>query len=354
MWTSDNLPLFDNAQAWTGPAMVERDDWIYKMSADEIAEIDAAVAHIDSAIDILDVGIDDFALPGLSQKLAGFRREVLHGRGFYLIRGLPVERYTRRQAAIAYWGIGLHIGEAVSQNGKGHVLGHVANLGLNYVDPEVRGYQTSARLNYHCDVSDIVTLLCLRTARSGGLSSVVSSTTCWNEMVRRRPDCALALLEPLHYTRWGEVPSGKPIYDCVPIFAPCEGRLITTYVRSAAVKAQALPGVPRLTGAQIEAMDVLDALAADPELHLDMEFHPGDIQLVSNYSVFHSRTSFEDWPEVERRRHLMRLWLACSDGPAVPPFMNERHGQTASGRPNGIRVPGVRLVAPLEAIWGPP
>ncbi len=348
MWTMDTLPLFNNAQAWTGPSMAKSLDWIYTMSADEIAEIDAAVARIDPAVDILDIGIDDFALPSLSHKLADFRREVLHGCGFHLIRGLPVERYTLREAAIAYWGIGLHIGEAVSQNGKGHVLGHVANLGLNYVDPEVRGYQTSARLNYHCDASDIVALLCLRTSRSGGLSSVVSSTTCWNEMVRRRPDLALTLLEPLHYTRWGEVPSGKTVYDCVPIFAPYEGRLITTYVRSAVIKAQALPGVPQLTAAQIEAMDFLDALAADPKLHLDMAFQPGDVQLVSNYTVFHSRTSFEDWPEVERRRHLLRLWLACDDGPSVPPFMNERHGLTARGRPDGIRVPGVPLTAPLE------
>lgn len=349
MWTEDNLPLYDNAQAWTGTSMARRTDWIHEMSAGEIAEIDAAVAPNDaSGVDILDISIEDFPLPSLSEKLRAFRREVLHGRGFQLIRGLPVERYTRRQAAIAYWGIGLHIGEAVSQNGKGHVLGHVANLGLNYTDPEVRGYQTNARLPYHCDASDIVALLCLRTARSGGLSSVASSTTCWNEIVRRRPDCALTLLQPLYYTRWGEVPSGKLNYDSVPVFAPCEGRLITTYIRSAVLKAQALPGVPKLTSAQIEAMDVLDSLTTDPELHLDMAFLPGDIQLVSNYSVFHSRTSYEDWPEIERRRHLMRLWLACSDGPVVPHFLNERHGQTATGRPDGIRVPGVRLVAPLE------
>lgn len=125
--------------------------------------------------------------------------------------------------------------------------------------------------------------------------------------------------------------------------------MITNYVRSSVQKAQLLPGVPQLTGAQREAMDVLEALTSDPELHLDMEFRPGDIQLVSNYTIFHSRTSYEDWPEAEKRRHLLRLWLACTDGPAVPPFVKERLGQTASGRPDGIRIPGVRLIAPLEA-----
>jgi Taurine catabolism dioxygenase TauD, TfdA family len=136
----------------------------------------------------------------------------------------------------------------------------------------------------------------------------------------------------------------------VPVFAPSEGRLITTYVRSAVLEAHALPGVPQRTGAQIETMDVLDSLATDPELHLDRAFLPGDIQLVSNYSVFHSCTSYDDWPQTEQRPHLMRLWLACDDDPVVPAFMNERHRQTASGRPDGIRVPGVRLVAPLEAV----
>ena len=348
--TDKELPLFETPQAWHGAALGRRGGWIHDFSPPEIAELDAAVAALDaSGRDILDIGIQDFPLPRLGPALAHFRREVLHGRGFQLLRGLSLERYTLRQAAIAYWGIGLHVGEPVSQNGKGHVLGHVTNLGLNYADPEVRGYQTNARLPYHSDASDIVALLCLRTSRSGGLSSVVSSTTIWNEMVKRRPDCARTLLEPLYYTRWGEIPAGKLAYDPVPVFAPWKGRMISTYVRSSVIKAQALPGVPQLTSAQIEAMDVLDALTADPALYLDMEFQPGDIQLVSNYSIFHSRTAYEDWPETERRRHLLRLWLACPDGPALPPFMYERLGQTPSGRPDGIRVPGVRLVAPLEA-----
>lgn len=351
MTTNIDLPLFDTPQAWRGSELVNSTDWTYDLTDEEVAELDTAVRVLDrSGREFLDMQVRDFPLPRLGATLSDLRHEVLHGRGFHLIRGLPIDRYTLRQAAIAYWGVGLHIGEPVSQNGKGHVLGHVTNLGLNYADPEVRGYQTNARLPYHSDASDIVALLCLRTARSGGLSSVVSSTTIWNEMVRRRPDCARTLLEPLYYTRWGEIPAGKLPYEPVPVFSPCAGRMITTYVRSAVIKAQSLPGVPRLTDEQVEAMDVLDALTADPDLHLDMAFRPGDIQLVSNYSVFHSRTAYEDWPEPERRRHLLRLWLACKEGPALPDFILERLGQTSSGRPDGIRVPGVRMVAPLEAI----
>ena len=125
------------------------------------------------------------------------------------------------------------MGEACSQNGKGHVLGHVTNLGLDYSDPGMRGYQTNARLPYHTDSSDIVGLLCLKPAKAGGLSSVVSSTTLYNEVVRRRPDLIEVLEAPFYRTRWGEIPEGKAAWAEVPVFMAYKGRVIAHYVRSA-------------------------------------------------------------------------------------------------------------------------
>ena len=219
---------------------------------------------------------------------------------------------------------------------------------MNYADPEVRGYQTDARLPYHSDLADVVALLCLRTPKAGGLSSIVSSTTVWNELVRRRPDHARTLLEPFHYTRWGEIPQGKMAFESIPVFAPWRGQMFANYVRSAIVKAQTLPGVPQLKQQQLEALDFLDMLCADPALHLDMDFRPGDLQLLSNHFILHSRTAYEDWEQTQKRRHLLRLWLSCPGGPDLPPFMYERFGVTASGRPDGIRVPGVELVCPID------
>jgi hypothetical protein len=343
------LPVYDNPQAWYGPDLARRTDaWIHAFAPAELAELDGVVRAADaSGRDLLDFTADDFPLPALEDRLASVRRELLAGRGFHLFRGIPVERYTTRQSAIAFWALGLHLGEPVSQNGKGHVLGHVTNLGLNYADPEVRGYQTNARLPYHTDSSDVVGLLCLRTSKSGGLSSIVSSTTVWNEIVRTRPDHARTLLRAFHRTRWGEIPAMKKGWGSNPIFAPGEDMMFASYVRSAIVKAQAMPEVPRLTPEQLEALDHVDALAADPRLHLDMVLAPGDVQMVSNHFILHSRTAYEDWPEPERRRHLLRLWLACDDGPELPASMVERLGLTARGRPNGICVPGVPFVAPL-------
>jgi hypothetical protein len=346
---ADDLPLIDGPQAWYGPAQAALSDWTYIFTADDVVEIQSALARV-AQTDILDIDAEAFPLPTLAPRLAAIKHEILHGRGFFLLRGLPIERYDIADAARIFWGLGAHWGEAVSQNGKGHVLGHVKDLGLDYADPLARGYQTSARLPYHTDSSDIVGLLCLKKSKSGGLSSIVSTTTIYNEMLMRRPDLAAVLTQPLYRTRWGEVPEGRLPYYGTPAFSLCNGRVVCTYVRSAVRKAQLMEVVPRLTPEQEEAMDLFDALANDPALHLDMAFEPGDMQFVCNHSIAHSRTAYEDYPELERRRHLLRLWLACADGPELPAaFTGEHQGKTVSGRPNGINVPGVPLVAPLEA-----
>ena len=347
----DPLPL-QTPQAWYGPDMRDREaEWRHEWTTDEIAEIEAAVAGaVSDDLNILAIGKDDFPLPTVAERIADARRYLLEGPGFYVMRGLPISGWTIREAATAFWGIGAHMGTACSQNGKGHVLGHVKNLGLDYADPKARGYQTSARLPYHTDSSDIAALLCWRASKSGGLSSLVSSTTMYNEVLRRRPDLLSVLMEPFHRTRWGEIPEGKMPWAEVPVFMPHEGRIISHYVRSAIRKGQLIEGVPKLTERQVEALDFLDSLTEDPDLHLDMDFRPGDIQLVCNHSIYHSRTAFEDWDEPDKRRHLLRLWLACTDGPPLPHWMTESYeGKTKNGRPNGILVPGVPLKAPLEA-----
>lgn len=343
------LPVFDNEQSWYGPALKARPEaWSHQLTAEEIGILDDAVFKADATgLDLTELTRRHFDLSAMGDMLERIAQTVLHGVGIYLLRGVPVQRYTLRQSAIAYWAIGLSMGLPVSQNGKGHVLGHVANLGLDYSDPSVRGYQTSSRLPYHTDSSDVVGLLCMKPAKSGGLSSVVSSTTVWNEMVKQHPDHARVLLSDFHRTRWGEIPEGQLPYSSSPIFVPESSRIFANYVRSGIRKAQLLPTVPRLTPEQEAALDCLDAMTCNPELYLDMDFRPGDIQLLSNFSTFHSRTAYEDWPEQERRRHLLRLWLACEEGPDVPEPLLRRNGITGNGRPNGIEVPGVKLNAPL-------
>ncbi len=345
-------PEQTGAAAWYGPEIAKRSDWQMPLSAAEVAEVETATrALVARDADIAVLKPQDFPLPTLGAKLRSrVDDEVLNGRGFLLLRGLPVERWSIRDSATAFFGLGAHLGSARSQNGKGHVLGHVQDLGLDVNDPNVRIYQTHERQTYHTDSCDIVGLLCLKTAKSGGLSALVSSTTIFNEMRRRRPDLLKLLFQPIATDRRGEVPEGlKPFFE-IPVFNWHQGYLTAIYQRQYIDSAQRFPEAPRHTSELIEALDLFDSLANDPALNTFMEFRPGDVQLVHNHTMLHDRTGFEDWPEPERRRHLLRLWLAAERARPLPEIFAQRYGQVTIGDRGGIIVRGTRLQAPLQAV----
>jgi Taurine catabolism dioxygenase TauD, TfdA family len=347
----DGPPLYHGPAVWRGRDMARRTDWVVHVSEAEVAEIESAVAAaLARTDDLIELGRHDFPLPRLAGRLRAIENEVVRGRGFALLRGLPVVRWTRRQSAVAFWGLGRHFGDPVPQNAQGHLLGHVKDVGKDPHNPEHRVYQTSYRHLFHTDSCDIVGLLCLQRAKSGGLSRIVSSTTLFNEVARRRPDLARVLAAPFTVDRKGEVPAGKgPHYD-LAIAHHHAGQLTVIYARDFIEAAQRFADVPRLSAAQIEAMDLLDALAEDPDLYLDMAFEPGDIQFLHNHQILHARTAYEDHPEPERRRHLLRLWLSAPNGRELPPAFAERYGEIRRGRRRGgIVVPGQTLSAPLEA-----
>ena len=336
---------------WYGRDLQQRSDWIRGFSADELAELDTAVrAFKAGGTPLAEISPATFALPVLGKTLAGILGELLEGRGFAMLRGFPVERYSREEQAIAYMGLGSWFGKARSQNAKGHLLGHVKDLGLDIKDPKVRYYQTSRRLEYHTDSVDVVGLLCLKTAKAGGESYIASSMTLYNEVLARRPDLVPALFEPYPTDRRGEVPEGmKPWFD-MPIYHRHAGRLSCIYVRQYIESAQAhFPEAARLSRAQVEAMDLLDELVNDPQIHLSMAFLPGDMQFLHNHQILHSRNDFENWPEAERHRHLLRLWLAPSAARPLPAIFAPRYGSVVPGERGGIVVSGTRPRVPLEA-----
>ena len=293
-------PEIGDASAWYGPDLKERSDWIERLSETEIAEVESAARSLtESSFDLTSITSDDFPLPTLGPRLQRLLEEVLRGRGFVLIKALPVQRWTRREAAIAFLGIGTHLGNLRMQNAEGHLLGHVKDLGRSSLDPNARIYQTRERQTHHTDSCDVVGLLCLRTAKSGGLSSLVSSTTIFNEMRRRRPDLLSVLLDPIETDRRGEVSDGGHPYFSIPIFNWHEGLLSAIYQRQYIESARRFPAVAPLSTVQIEALDLFDELANDPTLNLTMELQPGDMQLVHNHTILHDRTAFEDF--VDRR-----------------------------------------------------
>jgi len=343
-------PEIHGPSAWYGPDLAQRADWLECLSESEINEVEAAMRRLaKTSGDIANISRNDFPLPTLGPRLRRLLDEVINGRGFVLIRALPVKQWSKREAAIAFLGIGAQLGSLRSQNAQGHLLGHVKDLGRSGSDPDVRIYQTRERQTYHTDSCDVVGLLCLHPARSGGLSSLVSSVTICNEMSRCRPDLLKVLFEPIETDRRGEVPEGQKPYFRIPIFNWHAGLLSTIYQRQYIESARRFPDVPPLTPLQIEALDLFDALANDPALHLGMELQPGDIQLVHNHTVLHDRTAFEDWPEPERKRHLLRLWIAPPNARPLPEVYAERFGSVVPGDRGGIIVKGTKLTVPLDA-----
>ena len=342
--------VLEGPAAWRGAGLARSGTWIHRFSSGELAELDRALAGVRGLPrPVLDVTRENFVLPALGPFLAQVKRELLRGRGFILFRGLPAERYTLAELATLFWGLGTYLGTAVSQNGQGHVLGHVKDLGYDANHPSTRLYQTNQRQGYHTDSADLVGLLCVRPSMRGGLSSLASTVTVYNEMFRRRPDLARVMFEPFHTDHRNEYRPGHKPYFSIPVLNFHAGELTGIYQRRYIESAQRFEDAPRLTALQVEALDLFDALLDDPELHLEMQLEPGDMQFIHNHQILHDRTAFEDWPEPERRRHLLRLWLCPPDGRELPPIFTERYGSVEVGRRGGVHVPASELKAPLEA-----
>lgn len=314
-------PLETHAE-WRARDVADRSRWTYRLSDAEVAELEAALAHARTrCADVLDITREDFPLPTLASKIAAFEDELINGRGFQLISGLPVERYSDADASAIYWGIGMHLGKPWPQNRHGHLLGDVTDQGRYGADPTSRGNELGpVAMPYHSDGSDLVGLMCLRKAKSGGLSTVANAVLAHNEMVRTRPDLAAALYQPVIYDFRGEEQPGRaPTYE-VPVFMRHGDRLFVRYIRPYIESARRHPGVPAVTAVEREAFDMLDRLCRDPDFNVYMDFQPGDMQFINNYHVLHARTAFEDHPEPGRKRFLKRLWLETRKLSERPPY----------------------------------
>jgi hypothetical protein len=333
-------PVVDPA-GWSPAELRDVAGWSYRIGDREADELAAGIAAVRcSGAPIVEVARENFPLGPFADILADVRRELVDGRGIVMLQGFPVERFDREATAIAYIGLGSHLGQTMSQNKQGHVLGHVKDLGGDYADPHTRGYMTRAEMRFHADACDYVGLLCVQASRSGGASRVASSVTVYNRILERRPDLARVLTEDFYRSRSGETDAGDPPFFKQPIFSFTDGYFSATGAGAVIDKAQNLPGVPKFTAAQKQAIEVYRA--AVEECALDIDFKPGDIQFLNNFVMLHTRREYEDWPEPARKRHLLRLWLSDPAGRPIP--QAQRQGR--SGR--GVRLKGVPLVAPLD------
>jgi hypothetical protein len=306
--------LDDHACAWRGPELAARStEWMVEIDELERDELERAMDLVRER-PLGSIDRDSAPTPRLARRLASIRRELKDGRGFVLLRGVPVAGRTVEQLARAHWLIGRHLGDPVAQNPAQEMLCHVRDTGADPEDHEVRLYTTRAEQDFHTDGADLIGLLCVHGARAGGLSRIVSSVRVFEEVRRRRPDLAPLLFEPWPFRLPG-MPAGAPRHFELPI-ARWDGRSLASFFIGWYIRRSAeLPEAPRLDDRRRELLDLYETTANDPSLYLDMEFRPGDVQWLKNSVILHKRTEYEDWPEPDRKRHLLRLWLAARDFP---------------------------------------
>ena len=333
--------------AWLGADLAAATDWIRPVSAAAIAECDAALAGLRRRrLTWPDFGREDFPLPTFARELAAVLDELENGRGVVLLRGVPVDRYAGEELKDLSWGLGSHLGHIRYQNARGELIGEVRDEIARYGEvregPPVdavlgRSSRSKARssgpLRFHTDRCDVVSLLCVRPARAGGLSKVVSAVSVAEAIRARRPDLHALLFGDYWRSRQGEEDGGEQQVYALPVFAEHAGKFTTQYSRTFVEAAQKLPDVPRMSAAQDEALDLHAALCE--ELSFTMEFRPGDLQLLNNHVVYHARTAYEDAPGPDHDRLLLRLWLAPRNSRALPPGFEVLWGTTAAGAPRG-------------------
>ena len=336
--------------AWKGSDMRQTPEkWVWQLQPQDISELALAVkAFLASGENAANISKDNFHLPNLGPKLAKVKDNLTQGYGFQLIKGLEPSHFTRLEIATLFMGLGSHLGIARSQNAAGHLLGHVRNIGADANDTNTRIYQTNQRQTFHTDSADVVGLICLQTAQTGGESLLVSAETIYNEMQQRRPDLAALLFEPVATDKRGEIEPGQKPYFSIPVFSWFQNKLSVIYQRQYIESAQRFDDVPKLSTQYIAALDLFDELANDAKLNISMQLETGDMQFVHNHSMLHDRGAFVDWPELDRRRHLLRLWLTTPDDRELPDIFSERFGTTQVGNRGGIMVENTQLHVPLD------
>jgi hypothetical protein len=353
--TLDLSPI-SGPSAWRGDELSRTTEWIYVLSDAERTELEAAGRRfVADDPDLRTVTAADYPVPACEALNAECARQLDSGRGFILVRGLRTEEYGDTLAAAIFFVMGLHLGQPIGQNQMGDLLDHVvATSNKTLADPTALPSRVRDRLPFHSDSSDVVALMCLRGAKAGGASSLVSGTTIYNEILQRRPDLAPLLLEPFHWDWRKQDPDSPELTYTSPIVSFVDGIFSTYAGNSMVFSAQDYPEVPRLTPQQVEVLNLFDEISQEPGLAIDMDFQPGDVQWLLNYAALHSRTSYDDYPEKERRRHLLRLWLKRDVGrPLVEKF--GKHVVTM-GAPTGGLKPGGRFkiadAARVNDDWG--
>jgi hypothetical protein len=325
-----------SAADWRAADLEASGRWLRRPDAAAIADLKSGFARLKAgAKPMLEITREDMPLGAFAAVLADAARELKDGCGVRVIRGLPMHEYSVEDCRLLAWAIGTHLGVARPQGKASQLMSDVQDAGGTYRGGGGRGYNTNAELDFHTDGSDVVGLFCLKTARSGGLSRLASSVAIHNALLATRPDLVEALYGLFPHSRQQEEAPDEPPAYLAPVYGMAEGQFSSRYIRNHIRSTQAMEGQPRLTALQHAALDAIQDVASTPEFCFSMWLEPGDLQLLNNHVVIHSRTHYEDFEAPEQKRHLLRLWLAVPGGRPLTEGLLAAYKSVAPGTVRG-------------------
>jgi hypothetical protein len=310
--------------AWTRASFQTPSDYSVDLSPEDREEILSSLEALSQTGRLTPVHAltkADFNFVELGKKLKRAYEEVRSGRGFVVLRGLPIDDVSLDEFIAAVWGVGLHFGHALSQNAQGELIGHVIDATAE--DPTPRMYRSNLELRLHTDITAMIALACWQSSQSGGLSVLTSSLTVHEAIKQRAPDLLEPLYRGFYYHRLGEEgPDEEPVTPYrTPVFVVRDGQLSCRYQRAGIAAGHQALGLP-LTDEDVAAMNLFDEVARDPDNRLVFALERGDMMVLNNYTIMHARTKFTEFPEAERRRRLVRLWLDAEGFRDVPKEFN--------------------------------
>ncbi|MEM7315003.1 MAG: TauD/TfdA family dioxygenase [Planctomycetota bacterium] len=320
---------------WYGQELFDREDWLVELSPSLVGEIHQAVAT--------DASSESFRLPDdLVERLASVQDSLENGSGAVLIRGFDPGDFTVDQLKSLFLSVSSRVGTVLPQSADGTKVFSVRNAGFADDDPRARGPNTKKKLSFHTDRCDVIGFLCVRQAKEGGDNQLVSSAALFNEVLERRPDLLEVLMQPYCYQRHNFDLANELPYTEQPIFSIHEGYFAANFLRVLIDRAHNNPDLPSLSEQQIEALDLLESVAAESKMHVTFRLQPGDIVFMNNWITLHRRTAFEDHESPELRRHILRTWLSMPNSRPVDPMFAGNYGATGAGEIRG----GIKLQKP--------
>ena len=318
-----SFSIINSSGSWKGKEISGQPDWQIDLTENHIKEINELISG------------NGQKNSSITQLFADARETLENGPGVVLIRNCPVHDLNEGEAKKLFSILASLIGTLVSQSSEGELIFSVRDSGYKEDDPRSRGPNTRKKLSFHSDRCDVIGFLCLKQAMSGGENQIVSSIAIHNHLVENEPGLIKYLYEPFYYRRHN-VDTGNELPYCrQPIFSVTEGKFACNLLRVLIDRAYAMPELPDMSEEQKRALDAIEETASLTEMHFNFRQRPGDILFLNNWTTLHRRSEFIDFPDPEKKRHILRAWISPPNNRPIDPLFEDNYGDHRAGKVRG-------------------